>query len=357
MVTSTAESILSISMLPSAWSNNRCRCRLRATPRTRLVLSSNRNSSLLQKSPSWTQQKNVHKQKTPSFHHQRKTPKNNTHRTIQRTRQQNTPYFGVVAALTKNNVIGINHSLPWNVNAAVHEITDDIKKDMLVDRNRFIQLTKNKIIILGRNTFLLEDPTGKHVEHARMCIVISRSLDRDENTWDWIPANKQCKDGNGENHAMSVGTVVKVVRSFQEALELARDSLACEERANDNKHDDDKVHEVIDVDESENENLHGYDKSTKSIDTQVDLWVCGGEKVFTEALLLPLAKEVHLTHVDMVLDVDDSVDEVLDSDDHDKNQKSTHVAYFPINLLKENKFEEVSRCVHGICTFCLYKKL
>mmetsp|Transcript_16357 Transcript_16357/g.34234 ORF Transcript_16357/g.34234 Transcript_16357/m.34234 type:complete len:345 (-) Transcript_16357:207-1241(-) len=343
-------------MLPSTLRTKCCLLRIRATARTQLISLRNiNNGDAPQKSPPWTQQRILHKQKTQTFHHKRTTTANNMNLS-QKSQQLITPYFGIVAALTKNNIIGVDHSLPWNFNAANNEAASKIKNDMIIDRNHFTQLTKNRIIILGRKSFLLEDPTGKHVEHARMCIVISRSLGRDEITRDWNLANIQGGDENGDRHAMHVGPVVKVVRSFREALDLARDSSVCENRASDNYHGGDGVHEIIDADQSEDANLQITDNRTKPIDSQIDFWVCGGENVFAEALCHPLAVEAHLTHVDMILDVDNPIEKVINRNDNGLNQKSAHIAYFPINLLKENTFEEVSRRVHGICAFSLYKK-
>src|SRR5210317_2225901 len=78
------------------------------------------------------------------------TTKSNFHR----------PYFGIVAAVSKNGVIGVNGSLPsWNIPQ---------------DRNHFVNLTRNKILIVGRKTFS-EDKSGNHINHVRVCIVISKT--------------------------------------------------------------------------------------------------------------------------------------------------------------------------------------
>src|SRR6056300_1546715 len=60
--------------------------------------------------------------------------------------------FGIVAAMTQNQVIGVNGSLPW--------------KNLTQDKNHFINLTRNKVLIVGRKTFALEDPSLSHVRHA-----------------------------------------------------------------------------------------------------------------------------------------------------------------------------------------------
>ena len=56
------------------------------------------------------------------------------------------PNFGVVAAMTNDGVIGINGHLPWS--------DTPISQDL----QHFINLTRNKILIVGRKTFA--DPSG-----------------------------------------------------------------------------------------------------------------------------------------------------------------------------------------------------
>ncbi len=61
-----------------------------------------------------------------------------------------------IAAMSKNRVIGVNNQLPWN-------LPEDLKY--------FKQMTKNKILIMGRKTF---DSLPGHLPN-RYHIVISRS--------------------------------------------------------------------------------------------------------------------------------------------------------------------------------------
>ncbi|KAL7523916.1 hypothetical protein ACHAWF_000746 [Thalassiosira exigua] len=166
------------------------------------------------------------------------------------------PLFGVVAALTKDGVIGVNGRLPWDT------IPDD--------RNRFVNLTHDKILILGRKTFVEEDPTGAHVNHARTCIVVSKTM----NASDIIDKN------NGSIHEGSAGMAVKLARSFEEALDLASLELS---------------------NDDESRRLDNAASGVGSIDTHgdIDCWVVGGERIFQEALEHTNAKEVHLTHVNM----------------------------------------------------------
>lgn len=57
-----------------------------------------------------------------------------------------TPKFGIIAALTKDGIIGTNGKLPW---ASIAQ-----------DRDHFVNTTRNKILIVGRKTFADEDQTG-----------------------------------------------------------------------------------------------------------------------------------------------------------------------------------------------------
>jgi dihydrofolate reductase len=152
--------------------------------------------------------------------------------------KQYTQSFGIVAALTKNGVIGINGSLPW--------------ESLTQDRDHFINLTRGKVLILGRKTFVDEDPSGGHVDHARACIVVSSTM----------------------YYSRSHGsTLVKVARSLDEALVMA------------NK-------------------LNTSSGITKTSNSSIDCWVAGGERLYKDALQHPCAEEVHLTQVDITISTD-----------------------------------------------------
>jgi len=53
-------------------------------------------------------------------------------------REKNKPVISIIAAIGKNNVIGLKNALPWNLPA---------------DMEHFKQLTKGKPIIMGQKTF------------------------------------------------------------------------------------------------------------------------------------------------------------------------------------------------------------
>ncbi|KAL7430261.1 hypothetical protein ACHAXH_004267 [Discostella pseudostelligera] len=115
------------------------------------------------------------------------------------------PTFGIIAALTKDGVIGIDGVLPWKLRM------QDAPTNISLDRDRFVALTSNKILILGRRTFADEDPTGEHVKHARLCIVVSKTM----NLSDLVVVKR-----NNE-----VGPTVMLARSFDEALDTASNEL------------------------------------------------------------------------------------------------------------------------------------
>ena len=96
-----------------------------------------------------------------------------------------TPSFGIIAALNKQNIIGINGSLPW--------------KHLPQDIAHFVNMTRDKVLIIGRKSFTEEDPTGSHVEHVRACVVLSNTMDED--------ALVQLQNERG-------GPVLKVAKSF-----------------------------------------------------------------------------------------------------------------------------------------------
>lgn len=192
-----------------------------------------------------------------------------------------TPKFGIIAALTKDGIIGCNGKLPW---ASIAQ-----------DRDHFVNTTRNKILIVGRKTFADEDQTGSHIKHVRVCIVVSRTIDASDLV-------------SGKGHTK--GPDVKLARTFDEALHLSRE-------------------------------LSGNNDLCKT-DGDIDCWVAGGERIYREALQHSICQEVHLTHIDMTLE--------------DQTSEEKSIAYFPIDCLTQNGFEEVSRVNSGLCTFSVYKR-
>jgi dihydrofolate reductase len=148
--------------------------------------------------------------------------------------------FGIIAAMSNNNIIGLKGKLPWDIPA---------------DRKEFVRLTSGKILIMGRKTFI-EQSTLSHISHAAKCIVISKSLDIK----------------NYQHVVSSIGTEVMIVRSFLEALDLAR---------------------------------RYAEKETSADETPNDLkcWIAGGEGIYGMSVLHPSASVMHLTVVDIDVDV------------------------------------------------------
>jgi len=187
--------------------------------------------------------------------------------------------FGIVAAMTSNQVIGVDGSLPW--------------KNLSQDWNHFVNLTRNKVLLVGRKTFGLEDPSLAHIRHCRACVVVSQTM-TEENLIEVKVAS-----GNEQ-----LETDLLLASSFEEALELAR-----------------------------------LKKSTD--DGRIDCWVAGGERIYKDALRHPDAVEVQLTHVDMTVDTNHSRD----------------VAFFPVDDMNANNFVEVSTKTIGICKFKVMRKI
>jgi len=221
------------------------------------------------------------------------------------------PLFGIVAALTTNRVIGVNGSLPWKHTAIPQ------------DRDHFVNLTHNKILIIGRKSFAEEDPTGAHVNHVRVCIVVSRTMSASD------LVDRNVSIGKGGNYS---GPEVKLARSFDEALDLASREIAAS-------------HFEMQSGNAAVDNDTGDTCRSKNVKNgTIECWVAGGELIYQEALQHNKADEVHLTHVDMTVDLDQC-----------QTTKSA-IALFPVDVLERNGFEEVSRVISGICTFCLYKR-
>lgn len=169
--------------------------------------------------------------------------------------------FGVVAAMARNRIMGVNGKLPWNLPQ---------------DRKHFVDLTRDKVLIMGRRTYE-EQPTKSHICHAAHSIVVSSTM-------------KQSDDSD-----------VEIATSFPEALHLAK------QRVNENEKDN-----------------------------GLECWVVGGERIFNEALNHPSAKELHLTIVDMDVDVSNLKNEHL----------NTQVALFPAKYRWDRHFHEMERSSH-----------
>ena len=72
--------------------------------------------------------------------------------------------FGIVAAVTKDGLIGLNGGLPWN-------------EPIPLDQGHFVNLTRDRLLIVGHKTYVDKDPTGSHIGHVCVCIVVLRTMD------------------------------------------------------------------------------------------------------------------------------------------------------------------------------------
>lgn len=199
--------------------------------------------------------------------------------------------FGIVAAITNEGVIGINGKLPWHATP------------ITIDRDHFVNLTRNKILIIGHKTFANEDPTGSHIRHVRVCIVVSKTMEQIDSS-----TNAYIKDDEDF-------PVVRLARSFKDALEMVSEYVEFRGDRIDGNHD------VIMTD-------------------KIQCWVAGGENIYREALRHDNAVEAHLTHVNMSIGT----------------TTKCEVIYFPMASLKEHGFQETSRRNIEICSFCVYTK-
>ena len=187
--------------------------------------------------------------------------------------------FGIVAAMTSSGIIGVNGRLPWDY--------------LPTDRKIFERLTRNRILIIGRRT-LLEENHGdlSHVRHAKCCIVVSKtisSLDKEPT----LIKNKTLDNGD-------IMRFLKLVRSFDEALDLAR--ILSEEIDDDGTKDDKTTaldNDRNNCDDENNTVIPNLFSSSKNI----RCWVVGGSRLYEGALQHKSAKELHLSVVDAEIDL------------------------------------------------------
>jgi len=235
--------------------------------------------------------------------------------------------FGIVAAMcvpsnSKNTInsgiIGVNGKLPW--------------ESLPSDRKNFERLTRNRILIIGRRT-LLNERQGNldHVRHAKHCIVVSKSitsLDKDPRI---IRTSSNNLLDDKDMHFL------KLARSLDEALDLARD-LSAEV---DGKNDDEKnpVSRTENTDNVTSENGNNDDDNYNDNDIKpfptllsssdnIQCWVAGGERLYEEALKHKSALELHLSAVDVEIDLTSTA--------------VKHVARFPAKYRWDHNYEHIS---------------
>jgi dihydrofolate reductase len=177
--------------------------------------------------------------------------------------------FRIIAAMSKDGVIGVHGILPWHLPE---------------DRKLFQQLTNQSLLILGRRTFA-EDPKMKHINHARHCIVVSNSLTDLDSYRNYCPH-----------------TTLDLAPSFPDALMLAT-----------------RIRQQS--------KLQHDDSSQDNDDGDLNCWIAGGEQLYREALLHESAFQLHLSVVDLEIDLQY----------HDKDD----IAMFPSQDLWGDLFEKV----------------
>jgi len=170
--------------------------------------------------------------------------------------------FGIIAAMDMNRLLGLDRELPWSLPE---------------DRIHFNNITRNRVLIIGRNSFY-EQSDFSHLVHLRHVIVVSTTL-----------LQEDLKDIALKN--------VDLARSFKEALILG-EKLGLDYTA-----------------EQQDEKL------------KIDCWVGGGQLIYENAIRHPNAYELILTTVHTNIDVDFS--------------SGKKVSYFPAKYRWDNAFEEV----------------
>ena len=190
--------------------------------------------------------------------------------------------------MSKNRIIGVGGGLPWNLPA---------------DRQFFEDLTRNKLLIIGRNT-LFETPTLSHLSHARATIVVSKTLSAED-----------AKESLAQ--LPTVSHPVIAVNSFSQALKEASHLSSSSK-----------------IKQEEDTEIQSTLTSSGDIMpaiNMIDCWVAGGEKLYQEALQHPMAQFLHLTIVDKEIDV------------MEQNSTGQQVARFPAKYRWDHKFRLVEK--------------
>ena len=173
-----------------------------------------------------------------------------------------------------DGIIGINGKLPWD--------------HLPTDRKIFEDLTRNRILVLGRKTLLDEqDGSLDHVGHAKHCIVVSRSVSSLEE----LISSSGGSSGGNEDAESSVSNqhwqhILKLAGSFEEALNMARDLAEAEGFGGSGG--DDVTSTAPGRNHSQSCNNDALPPSIPTISSAADdgilCWVAGGEKLYEEAL-------------------------------------------------------------------------
>jgi dihydrofolate reductase len=190
------------------------------------------------------------------------------------------PKFGIIAALEETTrIIGKNGKLPW---------------DIPEDRQYFMDVTRDKVMIIGRNTFF-ERSDFSHLRHLRHVIVVSSSL------------KETCHDNSEEEKLWienGLQNDVRIARNFEEALIIGKE---CENLRKESKSGD------------QNMELSG---------DEIDCWVGGGQLLYEQAVRHPKATYLRLTVVHKETNIEGL-------------KRSDQVAFFPAKYRWDNRFKEI----------------
>ena len=149
------------------------------------------------------------------------------------------PFFGIIAAMNQNRVIGVDGKLPWNIPE---------------DRSHFENITSGKTLIMGRKTFLEQGMDNfSHINHCQDVIIVSQTLSNDD----------ICLFGR------KTKSKLHLAGSFDEAIQLSSSFPIESTTQNESKANHESIH----------------------------CWIGGGQRIYEEALRHPDALEIHLTIV------------------------------------------------------------
>lgn len=230
------------------------------------------------------------------------------------------PEFGVVAAMSKNGVIGVDGGIPWRL----PEDRDSFKylaKNGLIadgiipwrlpkDRQLFQSLTEDRVLIVGRRTFE-EHPRLAHINHCRACIIVTNQMtDIQDSAKELVP-----------------NTRLQIARSLLEAIEMGH-TLS----------------------------LHGKeDTLAKAGKGQIDIWVAGGQALYEEAL--PFACEIHLSVVDLefIGGNNNDVATFPDPSGWDQQFTKTLEVSYPAEGVIQGSDGTITQSSPGF-TYCIYRR-
>lgn len=229
--------------------------------------------------------------------------------------------FGIVAAVSRDGVIGLNGKLPWKLPG---------------DRRAFKQLTRDRILVIGRATLEEVDggkPTAPHIRHVSDAIVVSTTLPAASAASDEDAAAAAATDDGGGGSAgtssLSSSCAIHVVRSFPEALVLARELVSARDAGEQQRQQETSGSEG----QQDGEGSESSEGTSASSDaTSLQCWVAGGERIYHEALLHPSAERLHLTLVDV-----DVLKKGSSGDAGEENHQGS-VARFPDKYRWDNRF-------------------